>query len=180
MFHFQNECFLLARFDSFVTVIRSDPGDRIISGKAAQDGQAGQSRSSPSVATEATDLNSFASSSSSQNVSQRRDDLSGTSWNIEVRPLDVGVRPRRLPPLVQVQPEVGQFVAGVRICRIERHGDDRGAVRQHHNRTVTMHFERSVVVRAIRALRRLAVCLPIDTAFSAGHDDARLRHHLEP
>src|ERR1019366_8618345 len=91
--------FLIGRLDSFGAVVGADPGDGLVRRVAAQDGEAGQSRSGASVASEATDLHSFPGTSPGEHGSQSSDNLSRIVRDAEVRPVEVIVGPRRLPPV---------------------------------------------------------------------------------
>jgi hypothetical protein len=125
-----NERFLLSGLDSFDAVVGTDPGDGLARRMAAQDGEAGQGSSGPPVTTEAADLHPFPGTSPGQHGSQSRDDLSRIVGDTEVWPVEVIVRPRRLPPIVQIEPVIRRLVPGVGVRGIERHGGDFGAVRQ--------------------------------------------------
>src|SRR4051794_35745880 len=86
---------------------------------AGQHGQACQRSAGATVRTETANLNLLASTRPGKEVRQRRSQGCHIGRYAEVRPVDMVVGPRRLPSLVQVEPEVGCGLALVGSCRIE-------------------------------------------------------------
>jgi hypothetical protein len=99
-------------------------------GMAGKDGEAGQGRSGAPVAPQATDLYAFTGTSPLEQRSQGNGDVCGIIGDTEVRPVEVGVVPRWLPPLIKVEAEVRRLFTYVGVRGVERYSGDRGAVGQ--------------------------------------------------
>ena len=114
---------------------------------AAEDGETGKRSPRATVAAVAADLDALALPSP---VEQRLKHLDNRHWVVghaEVWPVQELVEPRWLPPLVEVQPEVRRYVAGIGIDAAEGHGCQLRAVRQYDATAVQMRIE-SVMLMA--------------------------------
>lgn len=124
------EGFLLVRLDRTLAVPCADPADCFMWRLAAEDGETGERSPRATVAAVAADLDVLALPSP---VEQRLQNLDNRNWIVrhaEVWPVQELVGPRWLPPLVEVQPEVRRYIAGVGIDAAEGHGSQLRAVRQ--------------------------------------------------
>jgi hypothetical protein len=125
-----NERFLFGGLDSAIAVVGAHPGDRLARRMTNQDAKAGQGRSCAPVATQATDLHSLPSTSPVEDGSQGGGDVARILRDTEVWPVEVVMGPRRLPPVIEIEPVVRRLVTGVGVWGIERHSSDLGAVGQ--------------------------------------------------
>jgi hypothetical protein len=123
-----NEGFLFGGLDTVVAVVGADPDDRLARAMAGQDGKTGQGHSRWPTATEAPDLRPFPAMSPVERGSRSGDDLGRIIGDTEVRPVEVIVGPRWLPPVIQVEAVVRRSVAGIGVRGVERRGGDLGAV----------------------------------------------------
>jgi hypothetical protein len=87
------------------------------------------------VAPEATDLHPFAETSPLEQGPQG-DDVGRIIGDTEVRPVEVTMRPRRLPIVIKIEPVVRWLFTDVGVRGIESYGGDPGAVGQYDHRTV--------------------------------------------
>jgi hypothetical protein len=128
---FDDECFLFGGLDGGGTVVGAHPSDRLAARMAGQDSKAGQGSSGAPVSPEATDLHLFAGTSPLEHGFQGDDDVSRIIGDTEIGPVQVVVRPRRLPFVIKIEPVVRCLFTDVGVHGIERNGGDLGAVRQY-------------------------------------------------
>jgi hypothetical protein len=88
------------------------------------------------VAAVTADLDALARPSPVKQRLKRRDNQNWIVRDAEVGPVQVIVAPRRLPPLVEVQPEVRGYIAGIGMGASEGHGGQLRAVWQHDTTAV--------------------------------------------
>ena len=167
---------LFIGLDRLRAVVGAHPGHCGSSWMAAQYGKAGQSGSCAPVAAEAADLDLFAGASSVQHLTQGGNQVDVIVGHAEVGPVEVPVRPRGLPPAVEVEPEVRGPLSRVGVVGVERHGDDLGGIRQHDRSAVAMDLALLVMMRGIEALRCLRALRPEDEAAGADDHQADLGH----
>ena len=146
---------------------------------AGEYGETCQRCTGAAVATQTTDFHPFPGAGTVQHGPQRDQDQGRIAGNAEVRPVEVIVGPRRLPPAVELKPVVGLPVSGVGVDRIEGHGRDSGAVGQADHTAVPVHFNLPVLVIWIRAPGWLSIQIPVHLPFDARHDHPG-SSHLHP
>ena len=114
---------------------------------AGHDCQAGQGGSGAPMTAKAADLDPSAGARPVEHRSEGDDDWRCTGGNTEIRPVEVVVGPRWLPPMVEVETVVGRTATGVGIVGIERHSHDGCAIGQDDEGTVPMsiHLLRTVI-----------------------------------
>jgi hypothetical protein len=103
---------------------------------AAEDGETGKRCTGATVAAVTADLDALARPSPIKQRLKRRDNQNWIVRDAEVGPVQVFVGPRRPPPLVEVQPEVRGYIAGIGIDAAEGHGGQLRAVWQHDTTAV--------------------------------------------
>ena len=162
--------------DHVSAVVGTGPGDGLVWRMATENGEARQSSSCASIASEASQLHSILGTSAVEQRPQRNDDPGRVIGHTEVRPIEMVARPRRLPPFVQIEPIVRRDLASVGVHGINRHGGDLGAVGQYDDRTVLMHVESLMFVVGISALGWFILCVPVKLALPTCHYRARLGH----
>jgi len=123
-----SEGFLLVRLDRTLAVLRANPADRVVRRLTAEAGETGERGPRAAVASVAADLDPLAAPSPVQQRLEHLDDRRRIVGDTEVRPVEELARPRRPPPLVEVQPEVRRYLTGVRIDAAEGHGHQPRAV----------------------------------------------------
>lgn len=169
------EGFLLVGLDRTFAVRGSDPAHGFVWRLAAEDGETGQGGPGAAVAAVAADLDAFTSPGS---LEQRFEhgDQSWVARDAEVGPVQVVVGPRRLPPLVEVQPEVRDHLAGVGLGAAEGHRRHLRAVGEHDTAAVEVRVESAVLVGRVRARSLLGSRVPERPALVAHDDDPGLGH----
>ena len=175
---FDDEQFLFCGFDRVGTVVGPDPAHRLAARMTGQDCKAGQGRSGAPVSSEATELHPFSSTSPLEHKSQGRDDLGRIIGDTEVRPVEVIMRPRRLPLVIKIEPVVRWVFTDVGVRGIERYGGDLGTIGQYDRRTVEVHFKSLVRVVRDTALGHFNVQVPVHLTFGTDHNRARVDHFL--
>jgi hypothetical protein len=130
------------------------------------------------VRTETADLDSLSSARSYQQVVESYPQRCIIGWDPEVRPVNMRVRPRRFPAMVQIATEVPDRFAAVWVGFVERHCGDLATVGKHHLAEVAMDFPLSMFVIGITALG-LVVCAPGNPAFHADDHRPDLKHDGE-
>ena len=128
------------------------------------------------MATEAPHLHSIMGTTAIEQRPQRNDDPGRVFGDTEVRPIEMVVRPWRLPPFVQIQPIVRRDLASVGVPGIKRHGGDLGAVGQYDDRTVLMYIKPLMFVVGISALGWFILRVPVKLALQTCDYRARLGH----
>jgi hypothetical protein len=128
------------------------------------------------VAAVTPDLDPLARPSPVQQRLERRDNQSWIAGNPEVGPVQRVVRPGRLPPLVEVKPEVRRRIATIRIDPSERNGSHLRVVGQHDTSAVEMRFESVVLVIRVLARCKLSRGVPERSTLAAGDHDPSLDH----
>ena len=122
------------------------------------------------MASETTQLNSVSTTSALQQRSQGRHHLNRITRYAEIGPVEVTVRPRRIPLWVEIQTEIGSLVAGIRIPGVKRNGSDLGPIGQHNGGSMHVQVKPLMVVVRDSALCRLVVRVPAEFALRT-HDD---------
>ena len=130
------EGFLLVCLDRTFAVPGANPADCFAWRLAAEDGETGKRCAGATVAAVTADLDALARPSPIKQRLKRRDNQNWIVWDAEVGPVQVFVGPRRPPPLVEVQPEVRGYIAGIGIDAAEGHGGQLRAVWQHDTTAV--------------------------------------------
>jgi hypothetical protein len=167
---------LLWRFDRLVTVVGPHPGHGAGGWIAAQDGEAGQSRASATMTTNASNLDVLPGPRSFQNGLEPLDNVLGAYRHAEIWPIDVAVIPRWLPVSGEIQAIVGTAGTFVRGDRVKRRCCEVRPVRQHNQVKMTMRLEHAMLVKAVATLGRLPFSVPIEPAVSTKHNVAELDH----
>lgn len=170
------EGFLLVGLDRTFAVRGSDPAHGFVWRLAAEDGETGQGGPGAAVAAVAADLDAFTSPGSLEQRFEHGDDQSWVARDAEVGPVQVVVGPRRLPPLVEVQPEVRDHLAGVGLGAAEGHRRHLRAVGEHDTAAVEVRVESAVLVGRVRARSLLGSRVPERPALVAHDDDPTLGH----
>ncbi len=93
---------LLVGLDRTFAVRGSDPAHGFVWRVAAEDGETGQGGPGAAVSAVAADLDALTSSGSLEQRFERGDDQGWVARDAVVGPVQVVVRPRRLPSLVEV------------------------------------------------------------------------------
>jgi hypothetical protein len=88
------------------------------------------------VAAVTANLDALARPSPVKQQLKRHDNQNWVAWDPEVGPVQVFVDPWWPPPLVEVQPEVRGYFAGIGIDAAKRHGGQLRAVWQHDTTAV--------------------------------------------
>lgn len=99
------------------------------------------------MTSQAADLDPLARTRPVEHRSESGEDRRRALRNPEIRPVEVVVGPWRLPPVIQIEPEVGVTVTGVGIVGVERHGRDGCAVGKDDDGTVSMQSHLLMGVR---------------------------------
>lgn len=97
-----DERFLAGGFDSLRAVVGADPGDRVGGGMAGEDGEAGECCTGAPVAAQAADFHLFTGPGTVEHGPQRGEDRGRVTGDSEVRPVEMIMGPRRLPPAVEI------------------------------------------------------------------------------
>jgi hypothetical protein len=71
------------------------------------------------MSSETPDLDPFSTARALQKRLQGRDHCGGITGPIEIGPVEVSVGPRRSPLRIEIEPKIGNEVAGIRIWDIE-------------------------------------------------------------
>lgn len=170
------EGFLLVGLDRTFAVRGADPGHGFVWRLAAEDGKTGQGGPGATVAAVAADLDALTSPGSVEQRFEYDDDQRWVAGDAEIGPVQVVVGPRRLPPLVEVQPEVRGHVAGVGLGAAEGHRCHLRAVGEHDTAAVEVRVESAVLVGRVRARRLLGIRVPERPALVAHDDDSGIGH----
>jgi hypothetical protein len=128
------------------------------------------------VASETTQLNSVSTASAFQQRSQGGHRFSRITGHAEIGPVEVIVGPRRIPPRVEIQSEIGSRVAGIGMAGVKRNGGDLGTIWQHDDGSVQMQVKPLMIVVGDRALFRFIVHVPVDLALRTHHDGSDVSH----
>ena len=155
-----------------------DPGDGIVGRMPAQDGQTGQGRSGSPVPSETTQLNPFSTPGAFSQRSQGGHHWSRITGHAEIGPVEVMVGPRRIPVRVEIQPEVGNLVAGIGIPGVKRNGGDLGPIGQHHDGSVQVQIKSLMIVAWGSALWRIIAHVPVDLALRTHDYGSDVSHAL--
>ena len=116
------EGLLLVCLDRTFAVFGTDPADGFTGRMAAEDRETGERSTGATVAAVAADLDALALPGPVAQGLERHDHPSWIVWDAEVGPIEVFVGPRWLPPLVEVEPEVRGYLAGIGSGTAEGHG----------------------------------------------------------
>lgn len=119
-----DESFLLFGLNGLLAIVRAHPGDGLRRRSPREGRETAKCGAGPTVTTEAAKFHSITPTGAFEDVDQDGAERLDIARHREVRPVEVLVRPRRLPGFVQVQPEVRTGLATVGIAGKERHGGD--------------------------------------------------------
>ena len=128
------------------------------------------------MAPEATQLNSASTTGTLQQRSQ-----GGPHWNritghAEIGPVEVIVRPRRIPLWVEIQSEIGSLVAGIGIPGVKRNRGDLGPIGEHDGGSVHVQLKPLMIVVRESALCRFVVRVPVEFALRTHHYGSGVGH----
>src|SRR5687767_6025775 len=114
-----DELLLDVGLDGLVAVDRSHPRHRVVGGRAGQDGEASERCSRATVAPETSHLHPLTLAGAVEQVREDSTQPVDIFGNTEVWPVEVLMRPRRSPPLVEIEAEAGCVLSEVRIIAQE-------------------------------------------------------------
>ena len=122
------------------------------------------------MATQTSQLNLLSTASTFEKRSQGGNQWSGITGYAEIGPIQVVVRPRRIPLRVEIQTEMGGLIAGIGISGVKRNCGDLGSIRQNDDVLVQVQFKSLMIMAMGVAFRRFIVRVPVDFALCA-HDN---------
>jgi hypothetical protein len=128
------------------------------------------------MASETTQLNSVSTASAFEQRSQGGHHWSRTTGHAEIGPVEVIVGPRRIPPRVEIQTEIGRLVAGIGIPGVKRNGGDLGPIGQHDDGSVQVQVKPLMIVVRDSALCWFIVHVPVDLALRTHDDGSDVSH----
>jgi hypothetical protein len=128
--------------------------------------------------SETPDLNSLSTARPCEKRPQSGDNVSGITGHPEIGPVEVTVGPRRSPLRVQIQPEIGNDVAGIGIRGIKRHGNDFDPIWQHDDGPVHVQVEPLVIVFFGIAFCGFNLDVPVNFALRTHDDGPGINHAL--
>ena len=122
------------------------------------------------MASETTQLNSVSTTSALQQGSKGGHHWNRITGHTEIGPVEVIVRPRRIPLWVEIQSEIGSLVAGIRIPGVKRNRCDLGSIGQHNSGSVHVQVKPLMIVARDIALCRSVVRVPVELTLRT-HDN---------
>ncbi len=128
----RDELFLYVGLDGLVAVVGSRPRHSVVGGSAGKNGEASECGSGSTVAAETSDLHRLPVAGTGEKVSEDSTQRVEIFGNTEVWPVEVRVRPGRIPPLVKVEAEARCVLSDVGIIAQEADTHDRRAVGETH------------------------------------------------
>lgn len=170
------EGFLLVGFDRTFAVHGSDPADGFVWRLAAEDGKTGKRGTGATVAAVTANLDALTSPGSVKQRLKRSDNQNRIARDTEVGPVQVVVRPRRPPPLVEVQPKIRGHIAGIGIDAAEGHRSQLRVIWQHDTTAVKVRFASAMLMGRLRARCSLGSGVPERPALITHDDGPGLGH----